>query len=223
MSLGLDAQQDHRGFIVANTRRLQPPLVPEITLYLAEESVPLWQKTEEQLGQINVPPPFWAFAWAGGQALARYILDTPDLASGKRVIDLGAGSGLCAIAARFAGAATVVAADVDPFCEFAIALNAEANDCQVTATTDNLLIQPPPAVDLVLIGDLFYEQDLSHSVLAWADAAMEQGARVLVGDPRRSFFPAERFRPIGEYAVPVTRALEDAAIKRTAVWELMAR
>jgi predicted nicotinamide N-methyase len=216
-----DAQRDHLGFIRENTRLLAPPLVPEITLHLAEESVPLWEKTEEQLGQMNVPPPFWAFAWAGGQALARYVLDNPGLARSKSVIDLGAGSGLCAVAAARAGATDVLAADVDPFSEHAIALNANVNDCKIRATTDNLLIAPPPDCDLLLIGDLFYEKDLSQQVIDWAEAAMAKGARVLVGDPRRSFFPADRFEAVADYSVPVTRALEDSEIKKTAVWALV--
>ena len=215
-----DVTADWTAFVRENTRVLVPPLVPEIKLYLAEESVPLWEKTEEELGEMNVPPPFWAFAWAGGQALARYVLDNPELADGRRVIDLGAGSGLCAIAAKLAGASKVLAADVDPFTPHAIALNAEVNDVRLDATSDNILTRPPPEHDLLLVGDLFYEKDLSDSVLKWCEAAAAHGASVLIGDPKRSFFPTDRFEPVAEYSVPVTRALEDSEIKRTLVWKM---
>ncbi|MEM9357330.1 MAG: methyltransferase [Pseudomonadota bacterium] len=215
-----DPGADRAAFIRENTRILSPPLVPEVQLHLAEESVPLWEKTEEELGEMNVPPPFWAFAWAGGQALARYILDHSELAEGKRVVDLGAGSGLCAIAARLAGAVDVLAADVDPFTPFAIAMNSEINNTQISATTKDLLVEPPPPVDLLLVGDLFYEKELSHSVLSWCQQAARTGALVLIGDPKRSFFPVENFEPVAEYSVPVTRALEDSEIKRTLVWRM---
>ena len=211
---------DRVAFIRDNTRVLQPPLVPEVRLHLAEESVPLWQKTEEELGEMNVPPPFWAFAWAGGQALARYVLDNQELAAGKRAVDLGAGSGLCAIAALLAGATDALAADVDPFSPHAITLNAELNKVRLRATTDDLLLASPPKLDLLLIGDLFYEKELSVSVLSWCSIAAKGGATVLVGDPKRSFFPVEQFEPVAEYSVPVTRALEDSEIKRTLVWKM---
>jgi len=217
----LDAQRDHRSFILDNTRLMAPPLVPEIKLHLAEESLPLWEKTEEQLGRMNVPPPFWAFAWAGGQALARYILDNPELAKGRRVIDLGAGSGICGLAAKRAGASDVLAADVDPFSEFAIALNCAANRSRIRSTTENLLNQSPAAADLLLVGDLFYEKELSEQLINWASVVLGNGATVLIGDPKRSFFPVDRFEKVAEYSVPVTRALEDSEIKRTAVWKLL--
>lgn len=220
MSPPISATDDHRGFILANTKLMQPPLVPEVRLYLAEESLPLWEKTEEQLGEMDVPPPFWAFAWAGGQALARYILDHPDCAQGKRVIDLGSGSGLCAVAASMAGASDVLAADVDPFAGRAMVLNADANGVSVRTTTDDILGRDQVFADLLLIGDLFYERELSDQVLAFAARHRQSGAEVLIGDPRRSFFPVDRFEQVAEYCVPVTRALEDSEIKRTAVWRL---
>jgi predicted nicotinamide N-methyase len=169
---------------------------------------------------MNVPPPYWAFAWAGGQALARYLLDNPALAAGRRVLDLGSGAGLTAIAALRAGAARVLAADIDAIALAAIALNATANRVVVETTADDLLAAPPHAgaFDVVLVGDLFYERELAERVLAFIQDASAQGAQVLVGDPRRSYFPRDRFRQIAEYSVPVTRELEDAEIKRTAVW-----
>jgi predicted nicotinamide N-methyase len=207
-------------FIRTNTKLLPVPLVPEVRLHLAEESLAIWRQTEEELGRMNVPPPWWAFAWAGGQALARYVLDHPALAAGRSVLDLGAGSGLAGIAALTAGAAHVLAADTDPFALTAIALNAAANGVVVQSMGDDLLAAAPSRFDLVLVGDLFYERALAERVLAFLEAAHEQGAAVLVGDPRRSYFPKQRFTPVAEYSVPVTRDLEDMEIKHTCVWRL---
>jgi predicted nicotinamide N-methyase len=207
-------------FIGANTELIAPPLVPEIRLHLAAESLPIWRKTEEELGQMNVPPPYWAFAWAGGQALARFILDNRHLVAGRRVLDLGAGSGLVSIAAMMAGAAQAVAADIDALALAAIRLNAEANGVGVETTAADLLAGPPGAAEIVLVGDLFYERALAERVLAFVEAARQGGAEVLVGDPRRSYFPSDRFQQVALYSVPVTRELEDAEIKRSAVWRL---
>lgn len=214
---------DHGCFIRANTRLLAPPLVPEVRLHLAEESLPIWQRTEEELGEMNVPPPFWAFAWAGGQALARYLLDTPGLVAGRRVVDLGSGSGLTAIAAALAGAGPVLAADIDPFSIAAIRLNAGANGVEVAVTSEDLLAAAPPITDVLLIGDLFYERALAEAVMQLALKASAAGAAVYVGDPRRSYFPASEFDLVAEYQVPVTRELEDSEIKRCAVWRLPQR
>jgi predicted nicotinamide N-methyase len=205
-------------FVRANTRLLAPPLVPEVVLHLAEESLPIWQKTEEELGIINVPPPYWAFAWAGGQALARFLLDNPAHVEGKRVLDLGSGSGLSAIAALKAGALSVLAADIDALALTAIALNAAANDVAIETTSDDLLCGSPASAEVILVGDLFYERTLAERVLAFVDAAARTGVPALVGDPQRNYFPKDRFQALAEYRVPVTRELEDAEIKRTAVW-----
>jgi predicted nicotinamide N-methyase len=205
-------------FIRANTRLLPVPLVPEVRLQLADESLPIWRKTEEELGEINVPPPYWAFAWAGGQALARYLLDHPAVVAGRQVLDLGAGSGLGAIAAMRAGARQVLAADVDALALAAIGLNAAANGVEVETTDVDLLAQAAGAWGVVLVGDLFYERPLAERVFAFIEAARTTGAKILVGDPRRNYFPLDRFRMVVEYSVPVTRDLEDAEIKRTAVW-----
>lgn len=207
-------------FIRANTQLMAPPLVPEIKLYLAEESLPIWHKTEEELGEINVPPPFWAFAWAGGQALARYILDNAALLRGKTVLDLGSGSGLTAIAAMLAGATTALASDIDTLSLAAIAANAEVNGVSVATTAENLLAAPPRDADVILVGDLFYERALAESVSAYIAQAALGGALVLIGDPQRSYFPKGKFAMAAEYSVPVTRELEDSEIKRTAVWRL---
>jgi len=207
-------------FILANTRLLAVPLVPEIRLHLAEESLPIWQKTEEELDAMNLPPPYWAFAWAGGQALARYLIDNPALVAGRRVLDLGSGSGLAAVAAARAGAAHVLAADIDALAVAAIKLNASANIVELEATSEDMLDAPPDGFDVLLIGDLFYERQLAGRVLAFADTAADRGALVLAGDPRRNYFPQDRFRQLALYPVPVTRELEDAEIKRSAVWRL---
>ena len=206
-------------FIRANTRLLSPPLVPEIKLHLAEESVPIWQKTEEELGEMNVPPPYWAFAWAGGQALARYLLDSPALVAGKRVVDLGSGSGLTAIAAKMAGASSVLASDIDLYALASIRLNAAANGVIVATTPDDLLGSTPAPAGVVLIGDLFYERQLADRVLSFAERAKMAGSLVFIGDPQRNYFPKGRFEKLADYQVPVTRELEDAEIKNTAVWK----
>ena len=211
---------DAPAFIRANTRLLCPPLVPEIALHLAEESVPIWLKTEEELGEMNVPPPYWAFAWAGGQALARYILDNAALFTGRSILDLGTGSGLTAIAAMKAGAAHVLAADIDQIALAATTLNAAENGVVIKTTAEDLLAAPPPAFDVILVGDLFYERELAERVTAFITRAAAQGALVLIGDPQRNYFPKGRFTQAAQYQVAVTRELEDALIKNTAVWQL---
>ena len=207
-------------FIRANTRPMAPPLVPEIILQLADESVPIWQKTEEELGQINVPPPYWAFAWAGGQALARYLIDNPDICRGKRILDLGTGSGLTAIAAGKCGARDVIASDIDKLALASVLLNAAANKVVVEVTDQDFLANPPFRTDVVLVGDLFYERQLADRVLGYIEAASQLGALILIGDPQRNYFPRGRFSSVAEYRVPVTRELEDSEIKKTAVWRL---
>jgi len=211
---------DPSTFIRAHTKLLPVALVPEIRLYLADAALPLWQKTEEVLAAAHVPPPYWAFAWAGGQALARYLLDHAGVVAARRVLDVGAGGGLAAIAALKAGAAHVLAADIDTLALAAIDLNGAANGFRVATTARDVLTSPPPSCDLVLVGDLFYERSLAARVLKFLEAARAKGPDVLVGDPRRSYFPNDRFRLVAEYAVPVSRELEDAEIKRTAVWRL---
>ena len=214
---------DRKAFIRANTRLKPVPHVPEISLYVADESVPIWLKTEEELEQIGLPPPYWAFAWAGGQALARYVLDHPNEVSGKRVLDLASGSGLVAIAAAKGGAAPVTALDIDEFTEAAIALNGEANNVYVDVIVLDVLDHPAsdvPRYDVILVGDLFYERDTAARALAFLERNAATGTRVLIGDPGRTYLPKERLTRLAEYSVPVTRELEDLDIKRTTVWEL---
>jgi len=207
-------------FIAANTRLQAVPHAPEISLWLADEITPLWRLTEEELGEMGLPPPFWAFAWAGGQALGRWLLDHPDQVAGKRVIDLATGSGLVAVAAMKAGAASVLAADIDPFCAAAVAANAASNGVEIAFTEANLLDAPPPPVDLICAGDVFYEKPMAEAVLAWLKQAQANGTRVIVGDPGRTYFPKSGLTLLAEYTVPTTRELEDQEVKRSRVWSL---
>lgn len=210
-----------RGFITANTAVLPVPLVREVKLHLAEETLPLWKKTETELGEIGLPPPFWAFAWAGGQALARYILDHPDSVSGKQVIDLASGSGLVAIAAMQAGAASVVATDIDPFAVEAISINAHLNGVQVTAINSNLIeCGLPNWPDVILVGDLFYDRSIAASLLGWLRRAAAAGTGILIGDPGRSYLPRNDLQAVASYTVPTSRELEDSEFKRASVWTL---
>ncbi|MFG1202283.1 methyltransferase [Xanthobacter aminoxidans] len=211
------AISDPNAFIRAETRLRPVPLVPEISLHVADEAVPIWHRTEEELGELGLPPPFWAFAWAGGQALARHVLDHPETVRGKRVLDFASGSGLVGIAAMKAGAAAVTCADIDPFAVAAIALNAEANGIALSPVQDDL-IGRDEGWDTVLAGDIAYERDLSEKVFAWLLALAARGATVLIGDPGRTYLPKERLTKLADYSVPVTRELEDMEIKRTAVW-----
>ncbi|WP_269714597.1 class I SAM-dependent methyltransferase [Caulobacter sp. NIBR2454] len=212
--------EGRRAFILENTRLQAPPHTPELSLHLADEITPIWRMTEEALEEIGLPPPFWAFAWAGGQALARYVLDHPELVRGKTVVDFATGSGLVAIAAMKAGAASVLAADIDVFCQAAVELNAEANGVSVAFTDRDLLEAPPPSADVFLAGDVTYEKPMTEAVMAWLAQARGAGAQVLVGDPGRTYFPKSGLEKLAEYQVPTTRELEDMAVKKTSVWTL---
>lgn len=206
-------------FILAETRLLPVPHAPELSLYLADEAIPLWQKTEDELAAIGLPPPFWAFAWAGGQAIARYVLDNPDTVRGRHVLDFAAGSGLCGIAAMRAGAARVTATDIDAFAVAAIPLNAAANDVAISAQQADL-IGTDNGWDVVFAGDVFYEKDMADRVFGWLEDLRRRGALVLIGDPGRSYLPKDRLRQCATYAVPVTRALEDSEVKQSSVWQI---
>jgi predicted nicotinamide N-methyase len=206
-------------FIRENTRVLAPSHVPELQLYLADDAVSLWQLTEEQLGEMGLPPPFWAFAWAGGQALARYILDHPETVRGQSVLDVASGSGLVAIGAMKAGATSALAIDIDAFASHAAILNAELNSVSVQTSDADPVGQPTDA-QVILVGDLFYDRDLAPRVLDWLIAQQNAGKRVLIGDPGRTYLPRDKLEQIAAYDIPVTRALEDAEVKRAAVWKL---
>ncbi len=202
---------DHTAFVLANTHPQPVPLVPEVVLRGADDVITLWEATAEHA------PPFWAFPWAGGQALARYVLDHPEAVTGRRVLDLAAGSGLVAIAARLAGAAHVTANDIDALSTAAIALNAHLNGVTVTTTTGDLLGGAADGYDVVLAGDVFYDRDMARRVLPFLRAAADRGAAVLVGDPQRAHLPHAEFTELASYVVPVHDALESAEVKRTTV------
>ncbi len=211
------AIRDPAAFIRAETRLRPVPLVPEIALHVADEAVPIWHRTEEELGEMGLPPPFWAFAWAGGQALARYVLDHPELVRGRRVLDFASGSGLVGIAAMKAGAAEATCADLDPFALCAITLNGEVNRVALAPEGEDQ-IGWDGGWDTVLAGDIAYERDLAERVFAWLTGLAARGATVLIGDPGRTYLPKGRLEQLAEYQVPVTRELEDMEIKRTCVW-----
>lgn len=206
-------------FILSNTALHQPPHVPEISLYLADEAHDLWHKTEEELSEIGLPPPYWAFAWAGGQGVARYILDNPVAVKNKRVLDFASGSGLVAIAAAMSGATRVTANDIDPFSRHAISLNANANKVTISFTDRDLIGQDVTDItDVLLAGDVFYDKPLADRLIPWFDMLSAKGVMIIVGDPGRSYLPKHRLKELTVYSVPVTRALEDADVKRTTVW-----
>jgi predicted nicotinamide N-methyase len=212
---------DIPAFIRANTRVLAPSYIPEIRLHLADDAVSLWQLTEDELGELGLPPPFWAFAWAGGQALARYLLDRPAVARGRDVLDVAAGGAIAGIAAMLAGARRAEAADIDAFAIEAARLNAELNQVAIeTNKTDP--VGQATRCDLILVGDLFYDRELAPRVLDWLLALESDGKQVLIGDPGRAYLPRAQLEQIAAYDIPVTRALEDAEIKRAAVWKLKA-
>ncbi len=210
---------DREAFIRAHTRLLSVPHAPEIALHVAEEATELWQRTEDELAVIGLPPPFWAFAWAGGQALARYLLDHPEIVAGRRMLDFASGSGLVAIAAAKAGAAPVEACDIDAFAAAAIGINAAANGVAVMARCEDL-IGLDEGWDVICAGDVCYERAMAERVIDWLSGLSARGATVLIGDPGRSYLPRERLEAVATYEVPVTRALEDAEVKRSSVWRL---
>jgi predicted nicotinamide N-methyase len=208
---------DPARFILDNTSIMTPPHVPEIFLHLADEAHDLWLKTEEELEEIGLPPPFWAFAWAGGQGLARYVLDHPENVAGKRVIDFASGSGLVAIAAVKAGARSVLAVDIDPWTGTAIELNSRLNDVGIAFSSMDI-IGSTFEEDVLLAGDVFYDKGFADRLLPWFEALSRSGKTVIVGDPGRAYCPRDRMQALATYEVPVTRALEDAEVKKTTVW-----
>jgi predicted nicotinamide N-methyase len=210
---------DRKAFILAETRLRPVPHAPEIALHVADEATELWRRTEEELGEMGLPPPFWAFAWAGGQALARYLLDHPESVAGRRVLDFASGSGLVAIAAARAGAADVEAAEIDAFAGEAILLNAAANGVsERIAVTLHDIVGEDRGWDTVLAGDICYERSVAEAVTAWLKALAKRGAHVLIGDPGRTYLPRGDLEEIATYQVPTTRELEDLEIKRSSVW-----
>ncbi len=215
-------------FIRRNTEAVSPPLIPELTLHLATEATPLWQATETELEQNGLPPPYWAFPWAGGQAVARYVIDNASLVAGRRVLDVGAGSGMVGLAALWASAATVIANDTDPVAATAIALNAETNGLEagLTVAIRDMLDEPTmaedggPLYDTVLAGDICYERAMADRMLKWLQRHADAGALVLLGDPGRTYQPTGGIALCARYDVPVSLEIEESEIRRTAVWRL---
>ena len=209
-------------FVRDHTAIAVPPLVPEIRLHLATEVTPLWQASEASLARHAVPPPFWAFAWAGGQALARYLLDNPAVVAGREVLDLGSGSGIVAIAAARAGAARVVAAEIDPVAIAAIALNAPLNGVEVAIEPRDLLDRAAAGWGVVLAGDLCYEEPMSSRIIAMLRRIAARGRVALLGDPGRAYLPREGLVERARYVVPTSRELEHSDTRDTVVWQVLA-
>lgn len=209
-------------FVRDNTTLASPPLLPELRLHLATEVTPLWQATEETLAEKNLPPPYWAFAWPGGQAVARLLLDRPDLVAGRSVLDFAAGTGLVGIAAMKAGAAKAQSCDIDRFALAAITLNAEANGVAVKAVSSDLVGRELPGIDVVLAGDVCYERPMAERVTAWLRKVAATGTLVLLGDPGRAYVPTHGLERMGAYTVPTSLDLEDRETRETTVWRLLA-
>jgi predicted nicotinamide N-methyase len=204
-------------FLRAHTRPAHPALVPEVLLHVADDVVALWEAMEVERGQPAAAPPFWAAAWPGGQVLARHVLDSPEVVAGRRVLDLGSGSGLVAIAAALAGAAEVVASEIDEFGTTAITLNAQVNGVDGIRVVGDLLGGPPPAVDVVLAGDICYDREMTERVLPFLDRAGDAGVEVLIGDPGRIYLPVDRLTAVVAHDVPET---EGPGLRRSTVWRL---
>ena len=214
---------DPEGFIRANTALEAPAMVPEFKLWLASEYVPIWQATETWLEEHNVDPPYWAFCWPGGQAIARYLLDHPETVRGKQVIDFAAGSGVSAMAAAHAGAASVTANDIDTLSLVAAQLNAAANGLAFNVSAEDWLAGPDgtPAADVVIAGDVCYERDMSARALAWLRGHARLGRLVLLGDPGRNYFSARGLVELARYEVPTSLQLENRGMRETVVWRVL--
>ena len=212
---------DPEAFVRGNTAIASPPLVPEIRLHLATEVTPIWQATEESLSRFGTPPPFWAFAWAGGQALARYILDHPETVTGKDVLDVASGSGMVAIAAAKAGARRVIASDIDPYAATAIILNAAMNNVEVAVETRDLLDRGPAGWGVVTAGDVCYEEPMASRMIALLRRIAARGRLALLGDPGRAYLPREGLVEQARYVVPVSRELEDREAKEGVVYQVL--
>lgn len=217
-----------RAFIRANTRlgrveglelkgrRETGPM----QIWQADEITPIWTATQADLEREGIEPPFWAFPWAGGQAVARLVLERPALVAGKRVLDIATGSGMIAVAAAWAGAAQVLANDIDPLCEAAVSLNAEANGVAIDWLGGNLLDRPPPDIDVILAGDIFYQKQMAQQFLDWLGAATARGTHVYAGDPGRAYAPRDATPPLAEYDIETNLDLESVTLRRARVWQL---
>ena len=211
---------DPDSFVRAQTRILAPSLVPEIRLHLADRMTPIWRATQTELDGMGVPPPYWAFAWPGGQALARHLLDHPDIVASRRVLDFAAGSGLGAIAAARAGAAGIVANDTDPIAAAAIALNAALNQVKIEVERGDLVGAESIPFDVVLAGDVCYERPMAERAFAWFQALSRRGMLVLMGDPGRDYLPQSCLAELARYRVPTSTDLEDSEERQAIVWRV---
>ena len=205
-------------FVLAHTALSRTALVPEITLHLATEITPIWQASEAWLHETGTEPPFWAFAWPGGQALARHVLDNPGLVRGRRVLDFAAGCGIASIACSLSGAAAVEAAEIDPLAAAAIILNAAANGAAVQVLAEDVVGQPS-RWDLILCGDVCYEAPMTRYILPWL-RRMAGACEVWVADPGRAYLPADGLAPLAEYAVPTLLELEDRTLRPTRLFRM---
>ncbi len=212
-----------RAFVLRHTRLGPVPGLDEIRLHLADAVLPLWHAVQRETRDPEAPLPYWAFAWSGGLAIGRYLRDHPDSVAGRRVFDLASGSGLVAIAALRAGAASATAADIDPFATAAIPLNARANGRRVAVIARDVLDEEPPDVEVVLAGDCWYDAGLAARALPWLQRAADRGIRVLVGDPGRRYLPVDVLEELASYEVRTTTELEDLELKRGTVFALRAR
>jgi predicted nicotinamide N-methyase len=208
-------------FIRQQTAVTTASLVPEIKLYLAAEVTPLWQMAEEQFKQTGMPPPYWAFAWPGGQGLARHILDNPALVRGHRILDFAAGCGIAAIAAMKMGAKQAMAIDIDPVAEAAAQMNAGLNNVIIDVRSTIDMNKPFAGVDLILAGDVCYQQMMSTTIVRWLRMCVENGTRVMLADPGRAYVPHEGLKEIARYEVPTSRDLEDSDSRIVTLWEMV--
>jgi predicted nicotinamide N-methyase len=209
-----------RAFVLRHTRLRPVPGLEEIRLHLADEALPLWHAVQIETHDPDAAVPYWAFAWAGGLAIGRYLRDHPRAAAGRRVFDLASGSGLCAVASMRAGAMEATGADIDAFAAAAIELNARANGCRVTVVRRDVLDEEPPDVDVILAGDCWYDARLAGRVLPWLHRARDRGIDVLVGDPGRRYLPTDELVELASYDVRTTTELEDLGLKRGHVYAI---
>ncbi|QQP90183.1 methyltransferase [Skermanella sp. TT6] len=216
-----DSDAGRQAFVRANTELAAPPLLPEILLHLATQVTPLWEATEASLAACNLPPPYWAFAWPGGRAVARHVLDDPGLVAGRRVLDFASGSGMAAIAAAKTGAARVAAVEIDDFAVAAIGLNAAANGVTLDVLRDDIVGRPLPGIDVILAGDVCYERPMAERVIAWLRDLARGGTLVILGDPGRAYLPKSGLEALARFAVPTSLDLEDREVRDTTVWRLL--
>ncbi|MBX3498800.1 MAG: methyltransferase [Alphaproteobacteria bacterium] len=217
------APGDPAAFIRTYTALGTPAMVPELRLWLAAEYLPIWQATEDWLEKQNVDPPYWAFCWPGGQAMARYLLDHPGMVQGRHVIDFAAGCGVASLAAARCGAARVVANEIDPVAIAAMRLNAEANALGIE-TSDSDWLQGPsglPEAEIVIAGDVCYEREMTARAMDWLRGHASKGRLVLLGDPGRNYFTADRLEELARYDIPTSLQLENRGLRETMVWRVL--